>query len=723
MFHNYPYNDFHEMNLDWFLNKFKELQAEWNALSGNIREWLEETLQGWLDDGTIASYLNNIVIVNDYGAKGDGVTDDTEAIQRCFDQNPNSVVVFKKGNYLISDTLSLYGNQGGQLILVGGSTITWDGDRDASKFMIDVNKNTGDESRCIIKGGTFNGMDRIGGGLRAAQYYTTFDGCRVLDVTKEAITIGYDYTGQISLVRSLQCVINNCYVIMSSDSIQGWSDVNNVRGIALYASDNTISNCNTNRTKIGIYWKSAGHVVTNCHFTAQYKSPLVDVANTYGIYLDPYSTTSINSELVANCYFDNHKYCIYGATDTRKTFTVSGCKYFWSGRQATGIVDCYMNGGHFINMDINDFTVVPVGGKCRFYDASFVSNLTYQAKAILKHQHYNQTIYTLLDEAFVPYTANHLRDNGETVEVYRDTAITSSDYIMIGCLLFNEDDDERGRTPSAKFKLYNRVYGDYDFTIHWSAVGVPSVVEKRIFTPSTDLHFIVGEMTGITIAGTRWQYVPLYLHGAAEASTQYGLIDMYVETGTNGAIYLLNDKTFIETGVTVGLDVDLSETRQLYYYPAILNIHGSTMRVNTDYGGISIGSTSSDESVILRTNDETDKTLTLGNNAKGLNRIYLGRNVDWIDYNNLAALHGRAISNNATFNGCIPARSNCCEFMIIKISSDILIKCYADASSNNIISEGTIPAGIVITKDNKNISITNTTGAVIYVVGLGVATE
>ncbi|NME21283.1 hypothetical protein HF865_00865 [Lactobacillus reuteri] len=45
--------------------------------------------------------------VRGYGAKGDGVTDDTEAIQRAINANVNGAVAFPPGTYLISNTITL----------------------------------------------------------------------------------------------------------------------------------------------------------------------------------------------------------------------------------------------------------------------------------------------------------------------------------------------------------------------------------------------------------------------------------------------------------------------------------------------------------------------------------------------------------------------------------------------------------------------------------------
>ena len=50
MFNNYPYTNFHELNLEYFINHFKEIFAEWESLYDELREWktgTTEELEAW----------------------------------------------------------------------------------------------------------------------------------------------------------------------------------------------------------------------------------------------------------------------------------------------------------------------------------------------------------------------------------------------------------------------------------------------------------------------------------------------------------------------------------------------------------------------------------------------------------------------------------------------------------------------------------------------------
>ena len=43
-FHEYPYTDFHEMNLDWIIKQMKDLIDEWDSFGGNVEATAHESL-------------------------------------------------------------------------------------------------------------------------------------------------------------------------------------------------------------------------------------------------------------------------------------------------------------------------------------------------------------------------------------------------------------------------------------------------------------------------------------------------------------------------------------------------------------------------------------------------------------------------------------------------------------------------------------------------------
>lgn len=85
--YNYPWTNLHDLNLDWMLNKIRELE---NRLA---------------QPQTPLGYFVN---VKDFGAMGDGTTDDTAAIQAAIDSLDGPGTVFlPAGIYKISSTIIL----------------------------------------------------------------------------------------------------------------------------------------------------------------------------------------------------------------------------------------------------------------------------------------------------------------------------------------------------------------------------------------------------------------------------------------------------------------------------------------------------------------------------------------------------------------------------------------------------------------------------------------
>lgn len=72
MFHNFPYTDAHELNLDWFLGQFKKLVSDFKKLLEefeNLKEEVEINDSGLSDDVKIAleNLLNNVAYINGNG--------------------------------------------------------------------------------------------------------------------------------------------------------------------------------------------------------------------------------------------------------------------------------------------------------------------------------------------------------------------------------------------------------------------------------------------------------------------------------------------------------------------------------------------------------------------------------------------------------------------------------------------------------------------------------
>lgn len=79
MINKYPYTDFHELNLDWFLRQFKQLKTEWTALAADNAEFkatmtqkfdtLDHTVQTFTD--FVTNYFDNLDVQQEINNKLD----------------------------------------------------------------------------------------------------------------------------------------------------------------------------------------------------------------------------------------------------------------------------------------------------------------------------------------------------------------------------------------------------------------------------------------------------------------------------------------------------------------------------------------------------------------------------------------------------------------------------------------------------------------------------
>ena len=124
IFRQFPYTNFHELNLDWIINTVKDLAAKWDDFTANWGEKVADEVDKWLDDHPEATTtvldhsISEIKLteelaaktIKDYytpqmfGAVGDGVTDDTDAFVELSGYKP---VAIPEGNYVINDLVTL----------------------------------------------------------------------------------------------------------------------------------------------------------------------------------------------------------------------------------------------------------------------------------------------------------------------------------------------------------------------------------------------------------------------------------------------------------------------------------------------------------------------------------------------------------------------------------------------------------------------------------------
>lgn len=121
IFRQFPYSNFHEMNMDWLLKNWNELAEEWATYKANIdtdiseldafkdffEAWIgdniDESVYEWLESHPEAVTMNWFVTPQMYGAKADGVTDDLTAFNAAIASGKQ--VIIPAGSYFLSETI------------------------------------------------------------------------------------------------------------------------------------------------------------------------------------------------------------------------------------------------------------------------------------------------------------------------------------------------------------------------------------------------------------------------------------------------------------------------------------------------------------------------------------------------------------------------------------------------------------------------------------------
>lgn len=248
-----------------------------------------------LDDDTLVAELipTEPLNVKQLGVAGDGVTDDTSAIQHVIDTSPRATIFFPDGTYLVSSTITTPATDNlkvflqlsknavikanstfsGSFVVAIGSTGT------ATNYESSVN-NTG------IDGGTIDANSVCGGVQVTKTHVAKVTNLTIINV----LTIGL----QIDKSNN-----DSSDVYANNIDIKGINaHESNAIGVVLNSSDNTLNKILTFGLHIGIQVNGGGNYLTECH-------PL------YSDSTQAWYETSIafdiheSNTMMTNCYSDN----------------------------------------------------------------------------------------------------------------------------------------------------------------------------------------------------------------------------------------------------------------------------------------------------------------------------------------------------------------------------------------------------------------------------------
>lgn len=427
---------------------------------------------------TEAKYVDGTVITPEmYGAKGDGITDDTAAINQCLSDNPSKTIVFSEKTYCISNTLHAYGANGGQCVKVGGAKVEWVGATDETKCMyrMDLSSGATNGSKPTLEGGTWACANKTGYGIIIDGQHAVVSNCRVVDATVASITIGKETITPETYVsgtaRSLQATVNDCMAYTSEANGAEHSDKAFRIGLLITESDNVINGFISNRLHKGIELRAAGNVFNNVHVCATYKTKLEKPAACYAIYVNPLKTGSINGDFFNNCYFDNYTYIVGGSQQgIVRQISISNSYYFYSGNQTTGSkVEVYVTDGNVLYVHINGLTSSK-DSSCNLMDLyPCISANHYHALMSISQDIYKSRELAS-DSAYQVVCSDNYFKNGEYASII-NTGFSSKQHVYhVGSIVTPNYENERF-AGVVKFCYSDRTYTHVEYTLAHQSTG------------------------------------------------------------------------------------------------------------------------------------------------------------------------------------------------------------------------------------------------------------
>lgn len=342
---------YHESDLSWLIKLIKQALDEWKNVQNewkDMQEWItnyfenldipteiKKIIEGMIEDGSfqqiVQNMLSHFVHVKYYGAKGDGVTDDTAAIQACIDANPNCEIFFDTGVYRITAAIRPYCQYGAQTLNLNASRIFYDGSGTAPVVIYkDKNlPNFPDDkvSSPVLTNGILDGNDKSDIVYQSESYFTKLINCDVRNFNKVGVLLGSPI-GENHI--SQRAVIENVFITQQTQ------DSTNLKtsGVTTYNPDNVFKNVIVLSTHIGFSLFDEGLLLEQCHFWPQFKNRPIPRDDKYksSAVLLTYSQFDSGMRylraVIKDFYFDECSYCITADGKAWWSVDVNG---FWLG--------------------------------------------------------------------------------------------------------------------------------------------------------------------------------------------------------------------------------------------------------------------------------------------------------------------------------------------------------------------------------------------------------
>ena len=485
-----------------------------------------------------------------YGAKGDGVTNDTTPIQTMLTENPSREIFFV-GDYAVSRGFNCYIRRGAQCIDFGNSQFIIISSGNINRlFTFDREDVTAPISCLRLKNGYFNLYDKVNTCLYISGINVTIENISIFDFNTYGIHIGIDSSnygddvkGRIDLSSGNTSIVS-CHI---SNTLRG-SEIPNRAGILLESLDNKINNCSILRCEKSIIARPGTQEIINSHFWAGFVGSHTETTKTYAIYLQPTNNNPvISSMLISNCYFDECKYIIgdNGASNSAYfTVNIYNSIYLFSS-------DAYSNGfwvdpASLALVNISACTVKTEANTI-IYSPNFRTTNSYWST--FNHRFDLLPTRTRGDKDIRSCEFN--LNEGETRIVYTGE-IKPVDYQLIGCVMVHAKSTRSYSGGYLEFTFQNQCYSSYRALcrIAWDSTAG----EYRITLISKELIEGTGTLSNVgmnlvlrkypfmrEIEGESYYYYPIYVGMRNDATDSIGLSVQIKKSNNNFDVNFFHD--------------------------------------------------------------------------------------------------------------------------------------------------------------------------------------
>ena len=435
--------------------------------------------------------ITSPINVKYYGAKGDGITDDSTIIQNIIDNNPKRTLYFPSGNYLLKSGIKVQHKYPVSFKLESDSKLFTD---TAITCLIDLATDRTSEDYFNIETDPY--ITHIDGGVINCD--NTIYGIR----TQSSGSILYMNNVRLENVDNYGIYINRDEYYNSSNAnlcnlvIRGKnsSSSNASTGICLKGYDNKLMNIFIFGNKIGLDIQSNGNFINTVHNVTYFGSNNVYTTsqfnNTIGFSID-----GVDNNLI-NCYADT--FGVGYLIKTNYQTTLNNCFTYWWQASAESITysvkfdSVYQPKTKIVNCN---FKLAPDGTKYIIYNTGGNNNI------ILDNNSYDKNIEAT-DLAF----NTMINKNVNSVVPFETpaTQLTPNSYYFIGYV-------KRDSFTTLSFDITYANAFKYSISLFYSSNGI-SFRSIPWFTGSLDSQLVVAD----PIEYNSEYYAKLYLKTGSE---------------------------------------------------------------------------------------------------------------------------------------------------------------------------------------------------------------